>query len=68
MSDFNKEVIVKIFIDAKRDNEIPWRMIQILMNQDLQFPSVYRTVDEKALNRSYFAADYTDTIDIYHAL
>ena len=45
------------------------RMIsKLLMNQDLQFPSVYGTVDEKAQDPSYFAADYIDTIDIYHAL
>jgi len=41
---------------------------ELLMNQDLQFPSVYGTVDEKAQATTYFIADYIDTIDIDHAL
>ncbi|MGA7976231.1 MAG: hypothetical protein WB975_03265 [Nitrososphaeraceae archaeon] len=45
------------------------RMIsKLLMNQDLHFPSVYGTVDEKAQATTYFIADYIDTIDIDHAL
>lgn len=41
---------------------------KLLMNQDLHFPSVYGTVDEKAQATTYFIADYIDTIDIDHAL
>ena len=41
---------------------------KLLMNQDLHFPFVYGTVDEKAQATTYFIADYIDTIDIDHAL
>ena len=40
---------------------------KLLMNQDLHFPSVYGTVDEKAQATTYFIADYIDKIDIDHA-
>ena len=41
---------------------------KLLMNQDLHFPSVYGTVDEKAQATTYLIADYIDTIDIDYAL
>ena len=75
LRDFNKEVIIKKISIAAREIAITndkmrflQRMIsKLLMNQDLHFPSVYGTVDEKAQATTYFIADYIDTIDIDHA-
>ena len=76
--DFNKEVIIeKISIAAKEitltNDRVTFieRMIslsKLLMKYDLLFSSVYRTLDEKAQDPSYFVAAYIDTKDIDQAL
>ena len=76
--DFNKEVIIeKISIAAKEITLTNDRMIfiermislsKLLMKYDLHSSSVFRTMDEKAQDPSYFAAAYIDTKDIDQAL
>ena len=76
--DFNKEEIIeKISIAAKeitlRTDRVTFieRMIslsKLLMKYDLHFSSIYRTMDEKAQDPSYFVAAYIDTKDIDQAL
>ena len=75
---FNKEVIIeKISIAPKEitltNDRLTFieRMIslsKLLMKYDLHSSSVYRIVDEKAQDPSYFAAAYIDTKDIDQAL
>jgi hypothetical protein len=78
LRDFNKEVIIKKISMAAKGITLTndrmtliERMIslsKLLMKYDLYFSSVYRTVDEKAQDPSYFVAAYIDTIDIDQAL
>ena len=75
---FNKEVIIeKLSIAAKEitltNDRLTFieRMIslsKLLMKYDLLSSSVYRTLDEKAQDPSYFVAAYIDTKDIDQAL
>jgi hypothetical protein len=76
--DFNKQVIIeKISVAAKELTLTNDRMTfidqmislsKLLMDYDLHFSSVYRIVDEKAQDPTYFTAAYIDTKDIHQAL
>jgi hypothetical protein len=78
LRDFNREVIIeKISIAAKEviltNDRMTFieRMIslsKLLMNYDLHFSTVYRNLDEKAQDPTYFVAAYIDTKDIDQAL
>lgn len=78
LRDFNKEVIIdKISIAAKEVILTNDRMTfiermmslsKLLMTYDLHFSTVYRSVDEKAQDPTYFVAAYIDTKDVYQAL
>jgi len=75
---FNKEEIIeKISTAAKEITITNDRMTfidqmislsKLLMDYDLHFSSVYKIVDEKAQDPSYFVAAYIDTKDIDQAL